>query len=166
MARRAGVGERTLYDAFPGKGALFEHVAAVAVTGDEDEVPVRERPESVAALEEHDPARAVSLFAGYSAAVLKRAAPLIAVAMESAGADPVLRRFADQGAAATRDNVRAFVQALADRELVDVDPEAGAMAAYSLVVPLVHQHLRRDVGWSAARYREWLEESLVRLLLR
>lgn len=165
VARRAGVGERTLYDAFSTKGALFEHVVSVAITGDEDDVPVQRRPEFLAALDERDPDRAVGLFADYSSAVLERAAPLITVAIESAGADPTLRRFSDQGAAATRTNVRAFVQALADHGLLTGDPDTVAMAAYACVVPLVHQHLRRDVGWSASRYRDWLETTLARLLL-
>lgn len=165
VAARAGVGERTLYDAFATKGALFEHVVSVAITGDEVEAPVDERPEFLAALSERDPGRAVALFADYSSAILERAAPLITVAMESAGADPVLRRFSDQGAAATRTNVRAFVRALTEQGLVEGDPDNVAMAAYACVVPLVHQHLRRDVGWSSTRYRDWLEMSLARLLL-
>lgn len=165
VAARAGVGERTLYDAFANKGALFEHVVSVAITGDEDAVPVAARPEFLAALSERDPDRAVALFADYSSEILERAAPLITVAIESAGADPILRRFSDQGAAATRTNVRAFVQELADQGLLQGDPDTVAMAAYACVVPLVHQHLRRDVGWSSRQYRDWLEMSLARLLL-
>lgn len=165
VAARAGVGERTLYDAFPTKGSLFEHAAAVAITGDEQDVPVAERPEFRAALSERDPERAVALFAEYSAAILERAAPLITVAIESAGAEPALRHFSDQGAAATRANTHAFVQALADHGLLAGDAEVLAMAAYACLTPLVHQHLRRDVGWSPQRYRRWLEASLCRLLL-
>jgi AcrR family transcriptional regulator len=165
VAARAGVGERTLYDGFPTKGVLFEHVVGVAITGDEAEVAVADRPEFRQALAEQDPDRAVALYARYSAAILERASPLITVAIESAGADPTLRRFSDQGAAATRANTLAFVNALAESTALPGEPDDLAMAAYALVVPLVHQHLRRDLRWSAARYRCWLEESLARILL-
>jgi AcrR family transcriptional regulator len=165
VAARAGVGERTLYDGFPTKGALFEHVAAVAITGDEEPVALADRPEFQAALNQSDPHRAVALYAAYSAEVLERAAPLINVAIESAGADPVLRRFSDQGAAATRANTRAFVDSLVKHRLLEGDPEDLAMAAFALVVPLVHQQMRRDLGWSAQRYQRWLESSLARILL-
>lgn len=166
VAERAGVGERTLYDGFATKGALFEHAVSVAITGDEEPVAVADRPEFMAALAERDAGRAVALYAEYSAAILERAAPLITVAIESAGADPVLRRFSDRGAEATRANTRTFVQSLADHGLLEGGVDDLAMAAYAVVVPLVHQHLRRDLGWSAARYRRWLETSLARVLLR
>lgn len=166
VAARAGVGERTLYDAFPNKSALFEHVVGVAITGDEGTLPVAERPEFRAALDGADSAAAVAHFARYSAEILERAAPLITVAIESAGADPALRRFSDQGATATRLNASRFVSSLAEHGLVDGEVDDMAMAAYALLIPLVHQHLRRDVGWSADHYRRWLEESLARILIR
>lgn len=165
VAQRAGIGERTLYDAFPTKGRLFEHLLSVAIGGDEQPVRIADRPEFREALAQPDPHAAVRHYAAYSAAVLERAAPLITVAIESAGADPALRRIADTGAAATRANTLAFVRALAKHGHVDGKATERAMAAYALVVPLVHQHLRRDVGWSARRYRAWLEEQLVRALL-
>ncbi|MFC5728086.1 MULTISPECIES: TetR/AcrR family transcriptional regulator [Nocardioides] len=165
VAARAGVGERTLYDAFATKNRLFEHIVSVAIAGDEEPIAVADRPEFLAALAQQDGRRAVSQYATYSAAILERAAPLITVAIESAGADPALRKFSDAGAAATRANTLAFVEALARHRHVDGKPAERAMAAYALLVPLVHQHLRRDVGWSARRYRAWLEESLVRVLL-
>ncbi len=165
VAERAGVGERTLYDAFSTKAALFEHVVGVAIAGDEDDVPVADRPDFQAALAERDQRRAVALFATSSAMILERAAPLITVAIEAAGADPVLRRFSDEGAAATRTNTEAFIRSLAACGPLAGDPDDLAMAAYALVVPLVHQHLRRDLRWSAQRYGHWLETSLARLLL-
>ncbi len=165
VAARAGVGERTLYDSFASKTALFEHVVGVAIAGDEDPVPVAERPEFHEALTESDPHRAVALYAGYATALLERAGPLITVAIESAGADPALRRFSDEGAAATRANTTTFVQALADRGMTRGDTDDLAMAAYALTTPLVHRNLRRDLGWSANRYRRWLEAGLGRQLL-
>ena len=45
IARAAGVGERTVYAAFPSKADLFQHVLDVATVGDEQPVAVASRPE-------------------------------------------------------------------------------------------------------------------------
>lgn len=166
VAARARVGERTLYDAFPTKAALFDHAVGVAITGDERDVAVADRPEFQAALAERDSRRAVGLFAEYVAAILERAAPLIMVAVESAGADSTMRRFSDAGAAATRANTATFVASLADHGLLAGKVDTLSPAVFALASPHVHQQLRRHDGWSREQYRQWLAATLTRLLLR
>ena len=60
IAEAAGVGERTLYDAFPTKATLFGHTLDVATVGDEQPVAVEDRPEMVAAREAPDAGVAIS----------------------------------------------------------------------------------------------------------
>ena len=166
VARRAGVGERTLYDAFPSKAALFEHVVGVAIVGDERPVPVAERPDHLAALAERDGSRAVALFADLVTDLLERAGPLIMVAVESAGADESMRSFADSGAHQSRENTGAFVRALVEHGLLDAREEAAAAAGmFAVCSPHVHQIMRRHAGRTAAQYREWLEATLAATLL-
>lgn len=55
VAEEAGVGERTLYDAFSTKAALFGHTLGVATVGDEEPIPVAECPEVRAARERRSP---------------------------------------------------------------------------------------------------------------
>lgn len=166
VAERAGVGERTLYDAFPSKLALYDQVVGVAIVGDDPlPVPAAERPEFRAALTQRDGRRAVALYAEYVAALLERAGPLVMVAVESAGAEPELRRRNDEGAAATRANTRAFVDALSDHGVLAGDPDRAAASVFALSSPNVHQLLRVHSGLTAARYRRWLEEALAALLL-
>lgn len=165
VAALAGVGERTLYDAFASKTALFHHVVGVAIVGDELQVAVADRPEFQAALADRDPERAVALFAEYSTAILERAGPLIMVAVESAGADAAMRRYSDQGAAATRAITRAFVASLADRGLLAGDVDELSAVVYALASPHLHQLLRKHSGWSPQQYRRWLQTTLARQLL-
>ena len=75
VATAAGVGERTLYDAFPNKAALFAHTLGVAIVGDEDDVPVARRREVRAALELSNPKTALAHLVTYTAA-LTRAVPV------------------------------------------------------------------------------------------
>lgn len=59
-ATAAGVGQRTLYDAFPTKSALFGHTLGVATVGGEQPVSVADRPEVLGIQEEADPRAAIA----------------------------------------------------------------------------------------------------------
>lgn len=167
VARAAGVGERTLYDAFASKAGLFAHTLGVATVGDEEPVPVADRPEIVAARSRPDPRAAIAELVGYSTALLERAGDLIMVSVEAAGADPDMRAAADAGAAATHRVHLALTRALHDRGALrdGLGPVAAADIVYALASPHTHQLLRRHRGWTVRRYRDWLEAALIRELI-
>jgi AcrR family transcriptional regulator len=166
VAAAAGVGERTLYDAFPAKAALFTHALGVATVGDEDPVGVADRPEITAAGEQADPRDAIAQHVAYSTALLERAGDLIMVSVEAAGADPDMRAAADTGASATHQVHLALTQKLHSRGALrdGLDPVTAADILYALGSPHMHQLLRRHRGWSVERYRGWLENAIVREL--
>ncbi len=167
VAAEAGVGERTLYDAFPTKAALFGHTLGVATVGDEQPVRVADRPQVRAIRQESDPGTAIAHSIDYLTALLERAGDLIMVSVEAAGADPDMRAAADAGAAATHRNHLALTERLAERGALraGLDPVAAADIFFALGSPHMHQLLRRYRGWSRERYRDWLEEAVVRELL-
>ena len=163
VAVAAEVGERTLYDAFPTKAALFAHTLGVATVGDEEPVRVADRPEVTAAREQADRRAAIEQLVAYSTALLERAGDLIMISIEAAGADPDMRAAADAGAAATHRVHLALTERLyADRALRDgLDPVTAADILYALCSPHMHQLLRRHRGWSVERYRSWLQSALI-----
>src|SRR6266496_2747645 len=167
VAAAAGVAERTVYAAFPSKADLFNEVLGVATVGDDRPVPVAERAEFRAAFGERDGHRALQLIVDYGTALLERAGPLIITSIESAGADPDMRRIADEGAHATAVNLGAFVRALADHGALrpGLDAQQAADVLLVLSSPHVHHLLRRDRGWSVERYRDWLLDTLTSTLL-
>lgn len=165
VAVRAGVGERTVYDAFGTKQSLFEEVVGVRIVGDDRPIAVAQRDEFRAALIAPDAHRAIAAWAEYSAAIMKRAGRLIVLAAESAGADPAMRRFTDAGAAATRDNVAAFVSHLDDLGALALDLETATATALACSSPHTYDVLRVRAGFSPARYQRWLEATLVATLL-
>lgn len=164
VADGAGIGERTLYDAFGNKAALFRHVVDVATAGDEQPLPVAQRPVFRAALDQRDPVRALALFASASAAVLERAGALIMVAVESSGADPAMRAFADTGAANTRRVAAEFVDHLATIHPI-ADVELATATVLTAVSPHVHQILRTTADMDADHYQDWLVRVLTAVLL-
>jgi AcrR family transcriptional regulator len=167
IAKAAGVGERTLYDAFPTKAALFAHTLGVATVGDEDPVRVAARPEITAAYEETDPQAAIERLVAYSTALLERAGDLIMVSVEAAGADPDMRAAADAGAAATHQVHLALTARLYERGALrdGLDPIAAADILYALGSPHMHQLLRRHRHWSVDRYHHWLQTTITRELI-
>jgi AcrR family transcriptional regulator len=167
VAAAAGVAERTVYAAFPSKADLFNEVLGVATVGDDLPVPVADRPEFRAALAERDGYRALALVVDYGTALLERAGPLIMTTIGSAGADPDMRRIADEGVAATAANLGAFARALADRSSLrpGLDVRQATDVLLALSSPHVHQLLRHDRGWTVELYRDWLLDTLARTLL-
>lgn len=167
VAKRAGVGERTLYDAFANKAALFGHTLGVATVGDEEPIPVQQRPEVRAALVESDPAKAIGMVLGYTIDLLERAGDLIMVSVEAAGADPDMRAAADAGESATHKATLEFTAALHQRGQLraGLDARTAADIQYALCSPHMHQLLRRYRDWSESRYRTWLKQTLTQQLL-
>jgi AcrR family transcriptional regulator len=167
IAQAAGVAERTVYAAFASKAELFSEVVSVTLTGDEQPVPVADRPEFRQALSEQDPRRALELLVDYGAEMLERAGPLIMAGVHSSGADEDMRRFDEQGAQATRTNYTAMAQALASQHALrpSLGEGQGADVLFVLGSPHVHHLLRQVCGWSAQEYRDWLLDALTRILL-
>lgn len=162
IATDAGIGERTLYDAFPTKVDLYEYVVGVAIAGDEQPLTVAERSEFQRAITAADVDGAITAFVDQAADLLERAGPLIMVAVESSGADPAMRSFADRGATATRDNAEVFVNHLATMH--SMRPDA-VDSLFALISPHVHQMLRRDADFTADEYRRWLARAVAAFAL-
>jgi AcrR family transcriptional regulator len=167
VAAAAGVGERTLYDAFPNKAALFTHTLSVATVGDEEPVRVVDRPEMTAARQLADPRAAIAQLIAYTTDLLERAGDLIMVSVEAAGADPDMRAAADAGAAATHRVNLALTTALYERGALrdGLDATTAADALYALASPHMHQLLRRHRKWPVERYTAWIENTTTRELL-
>ncbi len=104
------------------------------------------------------------MFADHSAEVLERAGPIIMVAVESAGAEPAMRDFADQGAVATRHVASDFIDHLGTIHPID-DPGQAVATLLAIASPHVHQILRTHGRMGAQEYRRWLTATLQSTLL-
>ncbi|HTI22196.1 MAG TPA: helix-turn-helix domain-containing protein [Kutzneria sp.] len=166
VAAEAGVAERTVYTAFPSKTALFNEVVNIATVGDDLPVPVAERTSFTDLFTETDPRRAATLCVTFGTALFERAGDLIMAAIESAGADADMREFCDRSAAANRANMRALAQAWSENGLLRLDADTAADLLHTLASPHVHHLLRRQQGWSAERYRDWLIDTLLTTVFR
>ncbi|HEX5142516.1 MAG TPA: helix-turn-helix domain-containing protein [Mycobacterium sp.] len=167
IARAAGVGERTVYAAFPSKADLFRYVLNVATVGDEQPIAVANRPEIQDAFAQADPHVAISQTVDYTVALFERAGDLIMVTVQAADADPDMRAAADAGSLATRELWRALAQTLHDTGKLQsgLTPQAAADILYALASPHTYQLLRRHCRWPRRRYQTWLTGIVTQQLL-
>ena len=125
-----------------------------------------DRPAFTDMFTETDPRRVAALAVGFATALFERAGDLIMAAIESSGADPDMREFCERSSAANGANMLALAQAWEGNGLLRVDAESAAAQLHTLCSPHVHHLLRRDQGWSAERYQEWLITTLLATVLR
>lgn len=165
IAARAGVSVETVY-AQGGKASLMLAAVDRALTGDDETVPVIERPAMQAVLEAADAREAVRLLREVILANLPRALPVMHAFHLAAGADPEIAV-----AAAAYDERRLvdmtrIAAALAPGLRPDVTVSEAADVLWALLDPPAAQALVVTRGWGVGRWADWAADAVERLLLR
>ena len=91
IADAAGVSRATVFNAVGGKAALLKAAYDVATVGDDEPVPIPQRPAAVATRLEPDPRRAIAIYAGMIADIGERLAPIYEVFRAASLSDPEVR---------------------------------------------------------------------------
>lgn len=168
IAAEAGVAPETTYAAFKSKRAILRRLLDIAAVGDEQPIPMRERPWVRALQEEPDPVSRVRLFAHEGRMIMERSTDLLMVLREAAGSDPRLAADWAEANDLMHQDHAMFTRALAGdgglRE--DVTVEAATDIVWTIASPEVYQRLVRWRGWTPERYEAWAADTLQRTLLR
>lgn len=147
IAVRAGVSEETVYARFGSKRALLGAAVERTVRGDDSRpVPEQDAPRAVAASGDID--ERIRLFVKDISARLERVAPLVAAVSAASRSEPELADLLSRLHSARLSNLAAF----ASGDALDT--------VWALTSPELYELLRRQRGWSQARYRSWLSETL------
>ena len=150
VARAAGVAEATIYLAFPTKGALLDAVILRAVRGGE-------RLEEIIA---GPPEQLLQRLAASNAALMARAAPLIALGESASLMDAELRPLRERA----HRNLRAAFRRAADRldaaGLLRDDAQAAADTLYAIASETTYLRM----GLEPEDYARWLSDALALLL--
>ena len=166
VAAAADVAERTVYVRFGTKAAVLQRVIQIAVAGDHEPTAVRDREWYQTALTAATLEERIDAFAAGGAALMSRAAPVIAVALQAIGDDPALGEAARAGHAASREDIRrVWRKAHAD----GLFPAGIDLAWFLDTVAVIGQadvYLLGGevVGWTPRRYEKWLRSTLRQLL--
>jgi AcrR family transcriptional regulator len=161
VAKSAGVGVATVYQAFGTKAALLARALDVTIAGDADAVPVLDRDWVIAARSEARPLRRLALVVAGAADIAIRTARLKEVMRDAAATEPAIRDLLDDD-----DGRRLATQ----RSLVEIalgapPTDAELATFYSLVNSHSYQLASSHLGWDEATWRDWLIDVLARSLL-
>lgn len=165
VAVEAGVGERTVYAAFPTKRDLFVHClrTATRVDGADAASQLLDRIEGLG-----DPVAVVRATVDYFCDLMERAGPLIFTIVEASASDPDVGSFHVTGRERVLESMRTSAARVHElgglAEDVSVDDAADIL--YVLLSSHVCHLLMDHLDWSSERYRAFLHEVVATQVLR
>ncbi len=169
VARAAGVSRKTVFTSVGGKVVLVKLAFDWAVAGDDEDVPMAERPVIQRLRASTDPVEVVDGYAVHLAETMPRVAP-IALAIEAAAAS------GDADAVALLAQVRQqrlFGMTMMARQLHDLrglrrglGVPAAADLLWAMTDPAPYDLLVRQRGWTPRRYADWLARAIGASVLR
>ncbi|WP_133827143.1 TetR/AcrR family transcriptional regulator [Actinomycetospora succinea] len=167
IAHRAGVSPQTVYNAVGGKAEVLKAVYDVALAGDDEPVPVNDRPHAVAMRAAPDAATALRLYAQMGRQMLERAGPLlVTVYVDAPQQDAQVRAFVEVIEAERRAGTGAVAGWIAERfGLRDGVSVAEARdVLWTLLAPETAHRLVDLCGWSPARWEVWIARTATEAL--
>lgn len=161
IAAEAGVAVQTLYLGFGSKTAILAAAFDTALAGDDEPVPLSERPWFVEVLAAEDGPVALERFVRASAEIIGRSTPLYAV-IRAAAADPEVAEILARNKQERHEVFTTVARALAEKEGFDrslsVDDAAGIL--YTLQSEESHALLVTEHGWTGERWSGWVLDTL------
>ena len=167
IAQEAGVAPETVYAAFGSKRAILSRLFDVSLVGDDLPIPLLERSGPQAAMNETDQHRQIELFVEDIYNIMSRVAPLFEVMRGAAKTEPEIAEMLQNILRARVQGMKAFVHALMKNgPLRDgLTPNKAAETVWTLTSAEIFTLLRTDRHWSEQQHKQWLVDSLTRLLL-
>jgi AcrR family transcriptional regulator len=166
VADAAGVSHRTVYVRFGTKAELLKRATDVAFVGDTRPVDVAHREWFHTALTAQTLSARTSALADGTADLMQRTGDLFEVVLQAQVTEPLLAEALQAGRAATRENIRTFVQVAAADGLLHTSADIDWLAETAAVVLHAETYLllRRTRRWADEDYRDWLLATLLRLI--
>jgi len=167
IAQQAGVAPETIFATFGNKRAILANLIALSVGGDDEPIPLLQRPGPQTVLQEQDPIRQLHRFAQDISEILERVAPMFEIMRVAAKTEPDIAELLNHLLKERLQNMATLISRLSAhsplREGVDIDHASEIV--WTLTSPEVFSLLTVDRGWSRTQYHQWLGDSLIRLLL-
>ena len=159
VAEDAGVSQETIYKTFGGKAALLKAVYDVTLAGDDDDIPLAQRPEAIAVRDAQSPAVAAAAYAELAQLISSRIDPLLRVLLGARDTDEALAEFArttdQERHVGSSFYVRHWERNGWLRDDITLDHAIDAVWALNSAQT---RWLLLDHGWSPEQYTQWLAE--------
>jgi AcrR family transcriptional regulator len=157
----------TVYRLFSSKRGILKALLDTSIGGDNDAVPMADRPPVRSLLADPKPKNMVAGLVGIAAQVNSRTAAIYRILVSAAASDPDAATLLDDLTRQRQEGqgrvARALARAHALRPTLR-ERDAGDII-HALVSPEVYGLLVVDRGWPPERYETWLTETLVDQLL-
>ena len=163
ISELADVPPATVYRLFSSKHGILKALLDVSIVGDDESVPMADRPQVRTLLAEPDPREQLAGFVAITAQVNAGVAPLYRVLVSAAGTDADAAALLDALTRQRQQGQRLIARSLAragalrpglrERDAADI--------IHALLSPELYRLLVIDRGWKTERYRPWLAETLV-----
>src|SRR5215471_15480294 len=140
IAEAAGVSRKTVFTSVGGKAQALKLAIDWANVGDDEPVPMLDRPHVKAMQDEPDARKILVSHASHVRQSAARTAPLHAVIQAAAGLDADIRALAEEGRAQRIRGMRVMAQGLADRGALKpgLTPLEAADVLWLLIDPSVY----------------------------
>ena len=167
ISERSDVPVATVYRLFSSKHGILAALLDVSIVGDDEEVPMADRPHVRALLGDPDPHSQLAGFVAIAVDVNARVAPIYRILTSAAGSDPSAAELLDELGRQRQQGQRLVARSLARAGALraDLRERDAADVIHALNSPEVYRLLVVDRGWSHARYERWLTALLVDQLL-
>jgi AcrR family transcriptional regulator len=167
ISERADVPAATVYRLFSSKHGILKALLDVSIVGDDENVPMAERPQVRTLLVEPDPNQQLAGFVSTAAEVNARVAPLYRILLSAAEADAEAAVLLDELTRQRQQGQRMIARSLARAGALrpGVRERDAADVIHALLSPEMYRLLVVDRGWKPDRYRRWLTAVLVGQLL-
>jgi AcrR family transcriptional regulator len=167
ISERADVPPATLYRLFSSKLGILKALLDVSIVGDDEEVPMADRPQVRELLAAGDPRQQLKGFVAIVVEVNERIAPLYRILVSAAGADPEAAALLDELTGQRQQGQRRIARALARGGALrpELRERDAADIVHALLSPELYRLLVIERGWTTERYRTWLARTLVDQLL-
>lgn len=167
IAQAAEVSQETIFKTYGGKAGVLKAVYDTSLAGDDEAVPLAQRPEALAVLNATEPVEALTAYARLAGTISARIDPLLRMVLGARDADATLSSFAqtiDQERRAGSAHWVGHLHAAGWlREDLDVDRAADILWVLNGNEP---RWLLQDRGWTPGEITDWLAEMFCRALLR
>ena len=167
VAAAADVGRATVFAHFPTKAALLKAAYDVTLVGDDEPIPLRDRPRSRAVMAETDAYRFLAGYAGIVADVARRLAPIYVAIRAAASADAEAAAVWDALNEERRGGAATVVRQAGERGRLreGLDHERAADAVWAFTDSGLYHALVHERGWAHDTFEAWLAEQLKSELL-
>jgi AcrR family transcriptional regulator len=165
IAREAGVAVETVYAAFGNKATLLRQTWYVDFRGDEEDIPLFDRAEMQAILDEPDLATRVRRHAAFITATNRRIGPLTAALEGAAASEPAAAEMLAEFSKRRLDAATRYAKAAEATGRLAVSQAECRDVLFATLDGTLWRRLVVERGWSDERYADWLGSLWTALLV-